>query len=169
VVLAAHAVLEAERRVSKAERKWLNSKYSNWEADYGEIWDQIIANVNSGDLDKTVAATLPALCNLTHLPLGTAFSRHEMTPHTSVYEGRVYHFDSHISKWCFDLDPARYAANPTVVDRFLSGEIQPTDLGGALRWMGLTPDVMGEDVYDYRWAADYAQPSAPAAETGSPS
>src|SRR5262249_22950166 len=105
--------------------------------------------------------------NLTHLPLGTAFSRHEMTPQTSVYNGQVYHFDSHISKWCFDQDPARYAGNPTVVERFLSGEIQPMDLGGALHWMSLTPELMREDAYDYRWAADYAQPPAPV--TGDPS
>jgi toluene monooxygenase system protein A len=31
----------------------------------------------------------------------------------------------------------------------------PPDLGGGLQWMGLTPDVMGDDVYGYAWAKDY--------------
>jgi hypothetical protein len=26
--------------------------------------------------------------------------------------------------------------------------------------MGLTPDVMGDDVYGYRWAQEYATPAA---------
>ena len=44
-----------------------------------------------------------------------------------------------------------------VVDRFIAGQIQPMDLGGGLSWMGLTPDVMGDDAFAYRWAADYAE------------
>lgn len=77
-------------------------------------------------------------------------------PATSVYNGRLYHFDSEISKWCFDVEPARYAGHTTVIDRFLSGQIQPMTLAGGLQWMGLTPEVMGDDAYDYRWAAEYA-------------
>ena len=141
--------------VSRDEREWLNSKYPTWEDDYGVLWDQIIANVNAGELSATLPETLPALCSLTQLPIGSAFSRHEVAKHTSVHAGQLYHFDSHISKWCFDQDPARYAGHKTVVDRFIGGEIQPMDLGGGLTWMGLTPDVMGDDVYNYRWAADY--------------
>ena len=29
-------------------------------------------------------------------------------------------------------------------------------LAGGLEWMGLTPEVMGDDASDYRWAAEYA-------------
>ena len=70
--------------------------------------------------------------------------------------------DSEISKWCFDLDPDRYAGHLNVVDRFIGGQIQPMDLGGGLQWMGLTPDVMGDDVYGYRWARDYLPATATA-------
>jgi len=44
-----------------------------------------------------------------------------------------------------------------VVDRFLAGQIQPMNLAGALEWMGITQDVMGNDAFQYRWAKDYAR------------
>jgi len=143
--------------VSPDERAWLREKYPTWEADFGGIWDQIIANVQAGDMAATLPETLPVLCAVTNLPLGGACAPHEVMDHKTVYNGRTYRFDSNISKWCFDQDPARYAGHNTVVDRFLLGEIQPMDLGGALAWMGLTPDVMGDDVYSYAWAKEYAQ------------
>jgi toluene monooxygenase system protein A len=148
--------------VSKAERKWLNEKYPSWEENWGVLWDEIIANVNSGHPELTLPETLPALCNLTQLPLGSAMSRHELKPATSIYKGRLYHFDSEISKWCFDIEPERYAGHMTVVDRFIAGQIQPMNLAGGLQWMGLTPDVMGDDAYGYRWAADYTNGHASA-------
>ena len=49
------------------------------------------------------------------------------------------------------------------VDRFLLGQIQPMNLGGGLQWMGITPEVMGDDAYAYRWAAEYAQAQRKAA------
>ena len=88
-------------------------------------------------------------------------SRHELKPATSTYNGRLYHFDSEISKWCFDIEPERYAGHMTVVDRFIAGQIQPMNLAGGLQWMGLTPEVMGDDAYGYRWAADYTNGHAP--------
>jgi len=145
--------------VSKAEREWLNEKYPTWEQNWGRMWDEIIANVNSGHLDLTLPETLPGLCSVTQLPIGSAMSPNELRPATSVYEGRLYHFDSEISKWCFDVEPERYAGHMTMVDRFISGQIQPMNLAGGLAWMGLTPDVMGDDAYEYRWAADYAGPA----------
>jgi toluene monooxygenase system protein A len=146
--------------VGKDERAWLCEKYPTWEESWGGYWDQVIANVNAGRMELTLPATLPALCTVTQLPLGTAMSRDRLAPVTALYEGRLLHFDSEISKWCFEQDPERYAGHPTVVDRFLSGEVQPMDLGGALAWMGLTPEVMGDDASGYRWARDYAdQPS----------
>ena len=47
-----------------------------------------------------------------------------------------------------------------VGDRFIGGQILPPDLGGALGYMGLTPEVMGDDVYQYAWAKDYVAPVA---------
>ena len=44
-----------------------------------------------------------------------------------------------------------------VVDRFIAGQIQPMNLEGGLNWMGLTPDVMGDDAVGYRWAGDYTE------------
>lgn len=146
--------------VSKPEREWLSEKYPGWEQNWGCLWDEIIANVNSGRPELTLPETLPALCAVTQLPIGSALPRTELRPATSVYQGRLYHFDSEISKWCFDIEPDRYAGHPTVVDRFLSGQIQPMNLAGALDWMGLTPDVMGDDAHGYKWAAEYANEKA---------
>jgi toluene monooxygenase system protein A len=142
--------------VSKAGREWLREKYPTWEDNWGALWDEIITNINSGRMEQTLPLTLPALCNLTQLPLGSAFSRHELAPHQMEYKGRLYSFDSDISQWCFEQDPERYAGHTTVVDRFIAGQIQPMSLEGGLIWMGLTPDVMGDDVYQYAWASEYA-------------
>jgi YHS domain-containing protein len=147
--------------VSRGERAWLNEKYPSWEDSWGVLWDEIIANVNKGDMAKTFPETLPALCNLTQLPLGSAWDRHHVRQWTSDYKGRRYNFDSEISKWCFDLEPERYAGHANVVDRFLMGMIQPMNLEGGLKYMSITPDVMGDDAYNYRWAAEY--PPLPAA------
>jgi hypothetical protein len=143
--------------VSRAERKWLNEKYPSWEDSWGVLWDEIIKNVRDGKMDKTLPETLPALCNLTHLPLGSAIDRHNLQCYQTEYKGRVYHFDSDVSKWVFDLEPERYAGSTNVVDRFISGQIQPMNLGGGLSWMGITPDVMGDDAFGYAWAKDYAE------------
>ena len=146
--------------VSRDERAWLVEKYPTWEENWGGHWDQVIANLTAGRVEDTLPQTLPALCSLTQLPLGTAMSRQRLAPATTVRDGRIHHFDSEISKWCFDLEPERYAGHRTVVDRFVAGDIQPPTLEGALAWMGLTPDVMGDDVDGYRWAREYATPVA---------
>jgi toluene monooxygenase system protein A len=142
--------------VSKDERAWLNDKYPQWEENWGVLWDEIIRNINAGHIDRTLPETLPALCSVTQLPLGTAMSRERLNPVSLVRDGRVHHFDSEISKWCFEQEPERYAGHRTVVDRFIGGDIQPMDLPGALAWMGLTPDVMGDDTDGYRWAREHA-------------
>ena len=141
--------------VSREEREWLNQKYPSWEESWGVLWDQIIENVNSGRMEKTLPETLPALCNVTQLPLGSSLDRFNLKQYQVIHNGRVYHFDSEVSKWIFELEPERYAGHMNVVDRFIAGQIQPMDLGGGLNWMGLTPDVMGDDAFAYRWAADY--------------
>ncbi len=150
--------------ISPAERRWLNEKYPSWDDSWGVLWDQIIENIRAGRMDKTLPETLPALCNLTQLPLGSAIDRHHLGKQQVEYEGRVYHFDSDVSRWVFELDPARYAGHMNVVDRFIAGQIQPMNLEGGLNWMGLTPDVMGDDAYDYRWARDEAEQPLQAAE-----
>jgi toluene monooxygenase system protein A len=106
-------------------------------------------------MPKTYPETLPALCNVTQLPLGSAWDRHHLQMYTSEYKGRMYNFDSHVSKWIFDTEPERYAGHTKVIDRFLMGQIQPMNLGGGLQWMGITPEVMGDDAFAYKWAAEY--------------
>ena len=143
--------------VSRAEREWLVEKYPGWEDSWGVLWDEIIRNVNAGNMGKTYPETLPALCNLCQLPLGTALDRHHLRPYTTTYGSRLYHFCSEPCQWIFGLDPERYAGHMNVVDRFLAGQIQPMNLAGALEWMGITQDVMGNDAFQYRWAKDYAR------------
>ncbi|WP_018503520.1 isoprene monooxygenase oxygenase subunit alpha [Parafrankia discariae] len=146
--------------VSKDERAWLNEKYPTWEENWGVLWDEIIRNVNENAIEKTLPETLPSLCNLTQLPLGSASSRHDLAPHQLVYQGRLYHFDHAVSQWCFEQDPERYAGHQNIIDRFIDGQILPPDLTGGLAYMGITPEVMGEDVYHYSWAKDYAEADA---------
>jgi toluene monooxygenase system protein A len=43
----------------------------------------------------------------------------------------------------------------SIVDRFLAGMIQPMDLGGALKYMGLAPGESGDDAHNYAWAEVY--------------
>jgi YHS domain-containing protein len=138
--------------VSPAERRWLNQKYPSWEDSWGYLWDTIIDNVRQGNLSKTLPETLPALCNLCQLPLGSALDRHHLQPYSQIHGGRLYHFCSEPCQWIFSLNPDRYAEHMNVVDRFCAGQIQPMNLQGGLQWMGITPDVMGDDCYGYAWA-----------------
>jgi toluene monooxygenase system protein A len=41
----------------------------------------------------------------------------------------------------------------------VAGEVQPPTIPGLLDYMGLTPEVMGRDAYDYRWAEEYRHAS----------
>ena len=144
--------------VSKAERAWLNQKYPHWEEQWGRIWDVIIDNVNAEKVDQTLPETLPWLCNLCHLPIGTAGapsnSRIPVRSYPLVFNDYRYHFCSKPCRqiWWEDKDTLH---QKTVIERLLSGEIQPPNVAGILAWMGLTPDVMGDDAYGYKWAEDY--------------
>jgi toluene monooxygenase system protein A len=145
--------------VSKDERAWLSEKYPSWEEVYGPIWDVIIDNVNAGRMEATLPETLPWLCNLCHLPVCT-FSKTPFDPNWRVrmfpltHNGYTYQFCSKVCRqiWWEDKDAMHLK---TVGERLLAGEIQPPDVGGILAWMGLTPDVMGDDGANYAWAADY--------------
>ncbi|MHA6779863.1 toluene monooxygenase [Pseudonocardia saturnea] len=143
--------------VSKDDRDWLRSKYPNWEKVYGDKWDVIIDNVNRGDMEATLPETLPWLCSMCHLPCCVATlgydNRWRVRDYPLKHNGVTYHFCTAGCRqiWWKDRDNLNH---PTVIDRFLAGEIQPMDVGGILGYMGLTPDVMGDDP-DYSWAADY--------------
>lgn len=141
--------------VSKAERAWLCEKYPSWEASWGCLWDVIIDNINTGQRPLTYPETLPALCNLCQLPLGSALDRHQLRPYTAEHGGRRYHFCSEPCQWIFGLAPERYAEHQNLVERFIGGQVTPMNLAGGLAYMGITPDVMGDDCHAYRWADDY--------------
>jgi len=160
--------------VSPEERDWLHEKYPHWEEQFGPAWDVIIGNINDGRIELTLPETLPWLCNLCHLPIGTASSpRNEKYPVRSyplTYNGYTYHFCSRPCRqiWWEDRDTLY---DRTVIERLLGGEIQPPTVEGILTWMGLTPEVRGEDAYSYRWARPYASRRRPGdrpggAETG---
>jgi hypothetical protein len=168
--------------VSPEERDWLHEKYPQWEEQFGPLWDVIIGNINDNRMDLTLPETLPWLCNLCQLPIGTAGSpRNEKFPVRSyplTYNSHTYHFCSRPCRqiWWEDRDTLY---DPTVIERLLGGEIQPPTVEGILAWMGLTPDVMGDDAYGYRWAKPYARTRRPqdgpgtshratTAETGNP-
>jgi toluene monooxygenase system protein A len=146
--------------VGKAERRWLNEKYPSWEDSWGCLWDVIIDNVNAGRMAKTYPETLPALCNICQLALGTALDRHHVRPYMAEHAGRLYHFCSEPCQWIFSLSPERYAEHQNIVERFIGGKVQPMNLAGGLAYMGITPDVMGDDCHQYRWAAEYAPAEA---------
>ena len=144
--------------VSKAERQWLNQKYPKWEESYGEPWDMIIDNVNAGNMGATLPETLPWLCNTCHLPIcsfsGNPDGTTTLKSFSLKHNGHTHHFCSKPCRQIFweDRDTEHLK---TVIERLLGGEIQPPDVPGILAWMGLTPDVMGDDAYKYKWAEDY--------------
>lgn len=145
--------------VSRAERDWLQEKYPRWENQFGWMWDQIIENVNAGRVDQTLPETLPWLCNLCQLPIGSATGprdpRYPVRSYTLTHNGHRYHFCSRPCRriWWEDKDTLHQR---TVLERLLAGEIQPATIAGVLHYMGLTPEVQGDDAYAYRWARDYA-------------
>ena len=145
--------------VSKDERAWLVEKYPNWEQVYGDKWDVIIDNVNSNNMEATLPETLPWLCSTCHLPVCNATQSRDGTWRVRdvplSYDGRTYHFCTNACRQIFWKDRAS-VNNPTLIDRFLAGQIQPMDVGGILGYMGLTPEVMGDDPDYQAWTRDYA-------------
>jgi len=145
------------------------------------MWDVIIGNINSDRMELTRPETIPWLCNLCHLPIGSAGAppnqKYPVRSYPLTYNGRAYHFCSRPCRqiWWEDRDTLH---DPTVIERLLGGQIQPPTVEGILTWMGLTPEVRGDDAYGYRWARQYegsatktrasvtkvATPSRPAAD-----
>jgi toluene monooxygenase system protein A len=143
--------------ISKAERQWLNARYPKWEAIYGPIWDQVIVNVNAGDMQAVLPETVPWLCNMCHLPQCTHTAlrgKYRVRDFALTHDNYTYHFCSKVCRqiWWEDRDMLHVK---TISERLLTGDIQPSDFAGVLKYMALTPDVVGEDAYNYRWAEDY--------------
>jgi toluene monooxygenase system protein A len=144
--------------IGREERAWLQEHYPNFETIYGPLWDTIIQNVNNGQIEKTLPATLPWICNTCHLPnANPTFGRDgkwRLRDWSLSHDGVKYHFCSNTCRqlWWKDRD---WLNSKTILDRFLAGEIQPMDLGGALQYMGITPEIAGDDGHNYEWAKEY--------------
>ncbi|GBD41186.1 Toluene-4-monooxygenase system protein A [bacterium HR39] len=143
--------------VSPAERDWLEEKYPGWNDTFGRWWDVITENVRKGEANKTLPETFPVVCNLCQIPIitpcGHAIGKLERPiPFMLEYNGRQYNFCSEICRWIFKEQPERYHGHLSIVDRLLAGQIQPPTVEGALAYMGLTPEIMGQDADNYQWA-----------------
>lgn len=112
----------------------------------------ITDNLLAGRIELTYPETLPVICNMCQLPINTTPGpAWKVRDYAHTHEGRTYHFCSDPCRWCFTVEPARYAGHLSLVDRFLSGMIQPMDLSGGLAYMGLAPGEIGDDAHAYAW------------------
>jgi toluene monooxygenase system protein A len=146
--------------VSKAEREWLNEKYPEWEKNFGPHWDMIIKNINDGRPDLTIPATLPWVCNMCQLPnlttTGPGSEKYPPRHFRLTYNGYPYSFCSDPCRRIWWEDRNSMIHQKTIVERLLTGEVQPPDLTGLFAYMGLGSDEMGDDPYNMAWALDYA-------------
>jgi toluene monooxygenase system protein A len=153
--------------VTPQERNWLEAKYPGWKESWGTCWDVIVDNLLNNKRERTYPETLPVICNMCQLPIANVPGKAwKVRDYTHEHNGRTYHFCSEGCQWCFEQEPSRYEGHLSLVDRFLAGAIQPMDLGGALKYMGLAPGEIGDDAHDYAWIEAYRspQPRATAAE-----
>jgi toluene monooxygenase system protein A len=155
--------------VDEASREWLIEKYPNWDTVYGDKWRVIAENINSGNMEATLPETLPWLCSMCHLPTCNANygrdGKWRVRNYSLKHNGMTYHFCTKGCRqiWWEDRDNLNHT---TVVERFLLGEVQPMDVPGILGYMGLTPDVMGDDAHNYQWARSFAPPELAGAAGG---
>ena len=144
--------------VTPEDREWLEEKYPGWNESFGSCWDVIIENLVEGRPELTGPETLPAICNMSNIPIvGVPGPNWDVKDYSLEYEGRLYHFGSEPDRWCFEQDPKRYKNHLNFIDRFLAGKIQPMDLGGGLKYMGLAPGEIGDDAHNYKWVEAYVQ------------
>ncbi|MGQ0843828.1 MAG: toluene monooxygenase [Sporichthyaceae bacterium] len=152
--------------ISPDEREWLNSKYPTWEENWGGYWDTIIGNVNDGRTDLALPGALPWVCNMCNLPLMTTSAPNASTYPARpgfklVHNGNPYWFCSDPCRriWWEDRNQAMH--QQSIIQRMLSGAVSPPDLPGLFAYMGLDSSEMGDDAYNFAWAAGYATPATP--------
>jgi toluene monooxygenase system protein A len=128
-----------------AERCWLGEHYPGWEETFGPLWDGLEARWRTEGESGTLAAALPALCNLCQMP--TLFVRPgRNTACTLTVGDRPYLFCSEPCRWIFSQEMARFAGHRNVVDRIVVGEA-PGKLTDLHAWMGLeAPIETGKDL-----------------------
>ncbi|GAA0667543.1 aromatic/alkene/methane monooxygenase hydroxylase/oxygenase subunit alpha [Streptomyces thermocarboxydovorans] len=143
--------------VSPEERDWLEEKYPGWNDTFGKYWDVLGSNVRKGKPELTLPETFPMVCNMCHIPVCTPagyVTGHLKSPAPLVHDldGRRYTFCSEPCKWVFEQSSDRFKGHLGIVDRFLGGLIQPPTMEGALAYMGLSPEEMGQDATNFDWA-----------------
>lgn len=144
--------------VSPAEREWLEEKYPGWNDTWGHCWDEITENLLQGKEEQSLPITLPMVCNMCQLPINyTPGPAWKVRDFPLTYQDRDYHFCSEGCRWCFEQEPERYKGHLSIVDRFLAGQVQPPDLGGAVKYMGLGPGETGADATNYAWVEEVRQ------------
>lgn len=105
--------------VSTAQREWLQSKYPDWEKQFGSYWDLITENIRNNRIENTYPETFPVVCNLCQLPI-VSLSSTEAPTKAVKYKGRTYNFCCEPCKWIFELNRERYAGHLSIVDRLKS-------------------------------------------------
>jgi toluene monooxygenase system protein A len=155
--------------VCQEERDWLEQKYPGWNESFGRRWDVMGDNIRADKVEFTLPETLPIVCNMCQIPICTpagynAGKLDSPLHHPLVHEGRQYNFCSVPCKWIFEEAPDRFKGHTTLVDRFVGGEIQPMDLGGALRYMDISSEECGQDATNYEWAEKAYVPAVAGAE-----
>ncbi len=143
--------------VSPAERDWLERKYPGWNDGIGKNWDVIAANIRAGKPELTFPETLPMVCNMCQIPVCTplGFNMGKLESPRPIV---VDHNNTRLTFCCepcrrvYMESAERLGGQMTLVDRFVSGKVQPPDLMGALKYMGMTPEECGQDATNYAWA-----------------
>jgi len=154
--------------VTAEDREWLEEKYPGWEDRWGQYWDRFGENWREGSPEKTVADDLIILCDLCHFPAVDADHEHDFNRiRAHEHDGETYYFCSDPCQWIFENEPERYTEQYSLLRRFLGGEIQPQDLGGALDYMGMGEDYAHERGMDFKapeWGDDWLDwsPGSPA-------
>lgn len=142
--------------VGPAERAWLEQKYPGWNDSFGRYWDLVVDNLKNGDQHLTTAVGMPALCNLCQ----TAIAGPGARVHQTRLNGQAYNFCSPVCQWIFRLEPQRYAAFDSIVDRLYNGTISPPTQENLLAYMGIgVISPGGHDAHDYAWARSHATPA----------
>jgi toluene monooxygenase system protein A len=148
---------------SEKTRAWLREKYpDSFEQYYEPLWLGYEELWAKGEGAKTGGEAMVSICNLCQLPC-TAIRPGKITLEALDYQGRTYVFCSKPCRWIFEQQPELYASHTNAADRLFTGEF-PTDLGELVMGpFGITPDVLGMDIYNERPAARAEAAAAAAA------
>ena len=146
--------------VSAAEREWLEEKYPGWNDRFGTHWDVGVGErpgrPHGEGVPRHPADPLQHAPAADRQPLARSRRRRRPGPRKAARDGRKYQFCSDPCLRIFEDQPERFAGHLNVVDRLLSGMIDPPTPAGVIQYMGITDDVSGDYAADYAWAREPA-------------